>query len=115
MERLDALPEKKQWKSVQRAPFVPEILDRTITSLTVDPKNPLIFCVLEIEIDKESGCSPPLATRWMEILGSPLIPFDPKLRGQLEDRAKRKIKKLLDIKRAMKRKKKVTKAIEESL
>jgi hypothetical protein len=110
---LDAVSGDNGWKRVQSLPLVPPALDKAITSLSIDPENPVVFCVLFIEIDKEGGGSPPLATRWMEVLGTPTIPFSPKRRQPLEAHATKHVKKSLDIKRRLKKTK--VKSTDESL
>jgi molecular chaperone HtpG len=104
LTRLDALPEKNGWKRLERFPFVPQALDETIISLSSDPQNPTIFCVLSIKVDKKGSCNPPLANRWMEVLRRPTIPLRMNLRRGLEAHAATHIKKLLDIRRSTSKK-----------
>jgi hypothetical protein len=113
LNRLEPFPQNNGWRRIESAPIVHEALDEAITSLSTDPKNPIIFFVLQIEIGTEYGCSPPLAKRWMEVLRTPMVPFSAKNRKLLEDRVSGPVRKMLDIRRSSRKKK--TKKSDENL
>jgi hypothetical protein len=100
---LNGVSEDNGWKRVQNGSAAPPDLEKVITSLSTDPENPIVFCVFSIEIDKNLGSSDILASRWMEVLGTPIIPFASKQRQPLEAKAAKHVQKSLDIKHRLRK------------
>jgi hypothetical protein len=86
LETLEASQERNAWVRVA-SNETRLTLDDVIMGLEQDEDDPVVFYVIEIDEVSGEETSHPLMERWMEICGTPVIPFDPNKRRTLEARA----------------------------
>jgi hypothetical protein len=97
--RLETSRGPVDWKYCERGLSLTTSLSEALTSLTCDTENPVVFCAMQVsDWDVKASCSP-LSDRWLEILGTPLIPFDAAKRASLEPHVATKIGRLLAVRR----------------
>jgi len=101
LEELIPFSSKNEWLLSRNSKNTPDFsyLSQALGELEVNPSNPMIICVLPIRKILKS-CSDILAKRWMEVLGTPVIPFDHKERKKLEERASVELETYLRLNRA---------------
>lgn len=101
LSELSSVRESKLWSSVSRGKAIPHFtaLTSAILELEIDQSNPMILCVFSVDGWARPSGSEAVAERWMEILGSPVIPFDPECRKGLEVRASQHLETYLRLNR----------------
>jgi molecular chaperone HtpG len=104
--KLDASEMRNGWKSLRSRFSADSGLVDTITSIPVDERNPVIFSILKLEKWDEPkspwsspGSGEPLTERWMELINTPMIPFEAEERVEIEKYAATKLGKLLELRR----------------
>ena len=100
---LEGVQGENGWKRAHSDSSIPPSLDKAITSVLINPENPVVISVLFIEGAKDPDDSQPIADRWMEVLGTPIVPFALKHRQSLEEKATKLIRATMDIKRRQKK------------
>jgi hypothetical protein len=105
---VDSAPEKEGWKVISgqsaEPSRIPGIVD-SLAAINIQPLNPFIVCEFDSIKWGDEGASKPIADRWMEILGTPLIPYDFRERQNLVQKAETHIGELLRIHREIAAKK----------
>jgi hypothetical protein len=72
-----------------------------LTSLPLDKKNLTAFCAFTIADWEPQGMTA-CSQRWLQVLGTPLIPFDQKKRKRLEAEVSKSIGKIIELHRKRK-------------
>jgi hypothetical protein len=101
LARLEKISDQNGWKYIEYASARPQKLHDKILSLSTDEDHPIIFSILKVGIDQDKKASP-LSHRWLEVAGTPLVPFSEKLRRQLEAHCRSRIQSLLEMRRSQK-------------
>jgi hypothetical protein len=115
LNRLRGSDVERGWHIVKGGRPAPSSFTQAVTSFSVNVDNPIVFCAISLGEWKTSNGCRPLADRWIELVGTPLVPFDAGRRQQLEARAGAEFSKLLQVRRkaAAERKKRERKRGEE--
>ncbi|WP_198172819.1 ATP-binding protein [Bradyrhizobium sp. AT1] len=89
------------WASIQRPGFSLTQLRDAICQLPINSEDPVAFCLFELSGTQEqrSAQDNSCATRWLEVLQSPVVPFDTGERAKLEQRASDQIAEVLSNRR----------------
>jgi hypothetical protein len=99
LARIDTLNQENGGKLVRGSFNPPAWFPEVASALSTEVDNPAIISIFEVDDwDTIKSCRP-LADRWMEILGCPLIPFDDARRKTLQAHAALTIDKLLQVRR----------------
>jgi hypothetical protein len=102
LETLEASKEQNGWvRTALRESTPNRAIDDAVTGLISDEYDPTIFYLVDVDEVDESDTSLPLAKRWMEICGTPVIPFGLAERKRLEHKASKQISKVLQARREM--------------
>ena len=97
--QIDALEWENDGKIVRQNLNPPPWFFEVAPALSAGENNLSVISIFEVnDWDTKNSCHP-IADRWLEILGSPLIPFDASRRLALQARAAIKIDKLLQVRR----------------
>jgi hypothetical protein len=115
LETLEASKVRNGWVRTEiHANTSRAALDHAITGLTVDKENPVLFYLVDVKELTGSDISRPLTNRWMEICGTPVVPFDQKERIRLEHKATNQISKVLQARRKAEKERKKKQAEREN-
>jgi hypothetical protein len=87
------------WREIGSGLALPQLLIDAITSISVEESHLVMFSALKFDNWVKSDFTDAAIARWMEILDTPMIPFDVRKRSALERRAAHKIGDLLEVRR----------------
>jgi signal transduction histidine kinase len=91
--------EQGRWKAIGEGKRIPW-LETMVSSLPIETEHPMMFCAVHVNSFEISESENPLAKRWIEIAGTPLVPFDTQKRKKLEAHVEKTIGNLLKVRRA---------------
>jgi hypothetical protein len=99
LERLSPLNKSKSWMVSGGAGSL-DWFGKIISSVVLNEEHPMIFCSAEVESFDGFDTHCPMTERWLEVLGTPIVPFDLQKRKHLEERAEETIGAVLHARRA---------------
>jgi hypothetical protein len=98
LDALKAADARGDWLCIKGALQSQSLTDH-VTSIEVDPDNPVIFYACVPKQWNTNGYPDRILKRWLEVLDTPMIPFAPEKRHVLELRAAPALQELLHIRR----------------